>query len=430
MFDINYVRNNVADFKRAIKQKNIQVDLDELLRLDEERRKTLQVVEQLRRERNVMSKATNAVAPADREEHLQNCRKLSDDLQLQATNLARIEVRWLELMLLLPSVPANDVPVGNGEADNVELRKWGDKPTFNFRTRDHIEIAQALRLAEFEQTRKFAGSRAYTLINFGVLLEMALMRFALDMLHSRGFELVAPPTLVRHHAMEGTGYFPLGRDDAYAIEEDELFLVGTAEVPLVALHANLLHAEAQLPKRFAGISTCYRREAGAAGRDTRGFYRVHQFQKVEQVVIAPANDEIARREHQLLLRNAEDILERLELPYRVMTLCTAEMGQVQVRKHDIETWMPSREAYCETHSCSTLNDVQARRLNIRYTAQNGERLYAYTLNNTAIASPRILIPFLENHQLADGSVRIPESLRPYLGGREKLAVGSDGKAEL
>jgi seryl-tRNA synthetase len=222
--------------------------------------------------------------------------------------------------------------------------------------------------------------------------------------------------MVREAAMIGTGYFPIGVDDAYAIDKDGLYLAGTSEVALVAMNAGKTFLEAELPRRYVGVSTCFRREAGAAGRDTRGLYRVHQFQKVEQIVISPADPERSAIEHQALLQNAEEILQALELPYRIVAVCTGELGIGQVRKNDIETWMPSRAAYGETHSCSTLHDFQARRLNIRCLSAEGEKKFAHTLNNTAVASPRILIPLLENHQRQDGSIHIPTALRPYLNG--------------
>jgi seryl-tRNA synthetase len=235
-----------------------------------------------------------------------------------------------------------------------------------------------------------------------------------------GFTAVLPPLMVRQQAMYGTGYFPLGEDNAYMLEKDNLFLTGTSEVGIVAMHMNRTIEPAQLPMRYIGTSTCFRREAGAAGRDTKGLYRVHQFQKVEQVVFCQNDPKISEEEHYKLLQNAEDIVQALELPYRVVAVCTGDLGLGQVRKHDIETWMPSRNAYGETHSCSTFHDFQARRLNIRYK-DGKQKQFIHTLNNTAIASPRILIPLLENHQQADGGIYVPKALRPYLGGRELLA---------
>jgi seryl-tRNA synthetase len=267
---------------------------------------------------------------------------------------------------------------------------------------------------------KISGSRMYFLKNEGAMLHRAVIQLAVDVLTRKGFCPMIVPVMVRDRAMYGTGYFPLGREQTYVIPEDELNLVGTAEVPLVSYYADEILSEEELPKRMLGISECFRREVGSAGKDTRGLYRVHQFTKVEQVVIARADVEESLRLHEELLHNAEEILRLLELPYRVVEVCTGDMGQGQVKKHDIETWMPSRGTYSETHSCSTFLDFQARRSGLRYRDADGQLHYCYTLNNTAVASPRILIPLLEVHQQEDGSIRIPKALRPYLDGREYL----------
>jgi seryl-tRNA synthetase len=283
-------------------------------------------------------------------------------------------------------------------------------------------------IAAFEAAREIAGARAFALVGDGALLELAVLRFALDKLLAKNYIPVLPPLMVREQAMVGTGYFPIGEEQAYKLERDELYLAGTSEVGVVALHANQVLQREDLPLRYAGLSACFRREAGAAGKDTKGLYRVHQFQKVEQVVICGDDAEETAREHAQLLANAEEILQALELPYRVVVVCAGDMGLGQVRKHDLEAWMPSRNAYGETHSCSTLNAFQARRLNIRFLGENGEKRHVHTLNNTAIASPRILIPLLEVHQQEDGKVRIPAALRPYMGGREYLEPRVNPKA--
>ena len=267
---------------------------------------------------------------------------------------------------------------------------------------------------------KVAGSRSYFLKNDAVILEMAVCRFVIDFLSSRGFMPMSVPQLVKEKAMQGTGYFPIGYDQAYAMPEDELFLAGTSEVSLVSYHQDETLQKSEFPIKYAGVSSCYRREAGTYGKDTRGLYRVHQFQKVEQVVFCEADHEKSEHLHYELLENTELILQALELPYRVCLACTGEIGIGQIRKHEVETWMPSRNAYCETHSCSTLADFQTRRLGIRYRDGKGEMQYAFTLNNTGIASPRILIPLLENHQNEDGSITIPKALRAHMGGREQI----------
>jgi seryl-tRNA synthetase len=279
----------------------------------------------------------------------------------------------------------------------------------------------SLGLIEWDGPRKFAGARSYALVGDGALLELAVLRLAVDTLVGRGMKLVSPPVMVKERAMMGTGYFPLGLEQAYSIPADELYLVGTSEVPLVSMHCDDTLAESQLPIRYAGISPCFRREAGAAGKDTRGIYRVHQFMKVEQVVFCPPDEAVAEKIHYELLGNAEAILALLEIPYRVAIACTGEIGLGQTRKHEVESWMPGRNAFSETHSCSTLGDFQSRRSNIRVRLADGTLSYPFTLNNTAVASPRILIPLLENHQNADGSVTLPKALVPYMLGKEKLA---------
>lgn len=420
MIDIKEVRQKPELYKQALKRKRIELDLDRLLALDNQCRALQTKVDDLRRQRNELSEATKNIAPNERETHLTQAKKIAQDLGEQTEALQKLQSEFQHMLLHVPNIPADETPDGESDLDNVEIRRWGTVPTFDFPARDHIELARLHRLANFEDARLFAGSRAYALTGMGALLEIALMRFAIDRLIAKGFVLVAPPLMVKDTAMTGTGYFPIGAENAYALERDDLFLIGTSEVPIVALHANHTYLQEQLPLRYAGISTCFRREAGAAGKDTRGLYRVHQFQKVEQVAITTNHADETNSMHFELLQNSEELLQALELPYRVVTVCAGELAIGQVRKHDIETWMPSRNSYGETHSCSTLNEFQARRLAIKYVDENGAKHYVHTLNNTAIATPRILIPLLENHQRADGSIYVPAALRPYIGGQEFL----------
>jgi seryl-tRNA synthetase len=312
------------------------------------------------------------------------------------------------------------VPLGGGEEDNVEVRKVGTPRAFDFEPKDHVVLCGLLGLVDQDGPRKYAGGRSYALKGMGAILELAVTRLAVDVLVSRGLTMVIPPVMVKERALVGTGFFPSGREEAYSIPEDGLFLVGTSEVPLVSLHCDDILDAASLPIRYAGISPCFRREAGAAGKDTKGLYRVHQFTKVEQVVFCLPDEAVAEEEHYKLLANAEAVLEKLEIPYRVALACTGEIGIGQTRKHEVESWMPGRNAYSETHSCSTLGDFQSRRSNIRLRLADGTLTFPYTLNNTAIASPRILIPLLENHQNADGSVTLPKALVPYMNGVDVL----------
>jgi len=290
----------------------------------------------------------------------------------------------------------------------------------DFEPRDHVDLGESLDILDIARGVKLAGTRNYILKNEGVLLELAVLRLALDLMVERGFSPMIVPHLVKEEAMTGTGYFPLGREQAYAVEKDELFLIGTSEVSVTSFHMGEILDEKDLPRHYCGYSFCFRREAGTYGKDTRGLYRIHQFQKVEQVSVCVADEEVSVREHALLLGNAEALLQRLELPYRVVNVCSGDLGQGQVRKNDLETWMPSRGAYGETHSCSTFHDFQARRLGLRYRDADGQVRFCHTLNNTVAASPRILIPILELNQQADGSVVIPKALRPYMGGMERI----------
>ncbi len=418
MIDLEEVKRQQANYRKAILSKRIPLDFDTLLRVAEERRTARRVVDDLRRERN---KITALVAAGTaRAENIEKGRAVGEKLKAEEAQLFELEKSYRKLAALLPGIPAPEVPEGETDADNVEVRKHGIPRVFDFEFRDHLELTALHKMANFGGAREIAGSRAYALMGIGALLENAVLQFALTHIVKKGFTAVLPPLLVNETAMFGTGYFPLGEDSAYHLEKDNLFLTGTSEVGAVAIHANETVNQVDFPLRYVGISPCFRREAGAAGRDTKGFYRVHQFQKVEQVVFCSNDPEVSRVEHDALLQNAEEIVQALELPYRVVAVCTGDMGLGQVRKHDIETWMPSRNSYGETHSCSTFHDFQARRLNIHYRDADGKKHFVHTLNNTAIASPRILIALLENHQNKDGTINVPKALRPYLGGTELM----------
>lgn len=422
MLDIKFIANNPEVVKKAARDKNMPVDIDRLLSVYEDVKRVTSQVDTLRGERNSLSREIPKLSGEEQQQEIIRVRDLKDEISVLESKLSVIKAEYEELMLLVPSVPMPEVPIGKGEEDNVELRRVGEIPEFAFEFKDHVDLAEALDIVDISRAVNMAGSRSYMLKNEGALLELAVTRLVIDRLRSKGFTLLTVPVLVREQALVGTGFFPLGRDQTYAVPEDELYLVGTSEVPMVAYHQGEILSYRDLPRRYTALSTCFRREAGTYGKDTRGLYRVHQFQKVEQVVFCEADDDLALELHLELLGNAEEILQALELPYRVALACTGEIGVGQVRKHEIETWMPSRNAYSETHSCSTLNDYQSRRLNIKYRDKDGKSKFCYTLNNTGIASPRILIPLLENHQNEDGSVNIPRALQPYMNGVEKLTV--------
>ncbi len=420
MLDIAFIRKNPDQVRAAIKNKRLGLDLDELLKADEERRRIVTTLDQSRASKNTYAEKIPKATKEERPTLIAAAKELREQIEKLEKDLVAADKLLADLMLRVPSIPRPEVPVGAGEEDNVEVRKVGTPRAFDYKPKDHLELMTSLRLVNLEGPRRYAGGRSYALVGMGALLEMAVTRLAIDTLVERGLTPVVPPVMVKERAMTGTGFFPLGREEAYAISADELFLIGTSEVALVSLHADETLEEKQLPLRYAGLSACFRREAGAHGKDTRGLYRVHQFTKVEQVVFCLPDEEVAEKEHYGLLGNAEAVLAKLEIPYRVALACTGEIGLGQTRKHEVESWMPGRNAYSETHSCSTMGDFQARRSNIRLRVESGALTYPYTLNNTAIASPRILIPLLENHQNADGSVTLPKALRPYMNGVEVL----------
>jgi len=421
MIDINFIRKKPNTVKQAAINKGMPADIDRLLALDISLRDFTAKIDLLRAERNRISKLIPTCTNDEEKEALtEQVKSLKSALASYEITARDCRVEFDNLMLHIPSVPAPEVPIGKDECDNIELRRVGTIREFDFPPRDHVQLCEIHDMLDMPRGAKVAGSRSYFLKNDAVLLEMAICRFTIDFLFSRGFTPMSVPQLVKEKAMQGTGYFPIGYDQAYKLPEDDLFLAGTSEVPLVSYHQDEILTLSQLPLKYVGISSCYRREAGTYGKDTRGLYRVHQFQKVEQVIFCEADHAQAEALHYQLLENVEALLQALELPYRVCIACTGEIGIGQIRKHEVETWMPSRGAYCETHSCSTMGDFQARRLGIRYRSTNGKMHYAFTLNNTGIASPRILIPLLENNQRADGSISIPKALRPYMGSRELL----------
>ena len=428
MLDIAFIREFPDLVKAGAEKKRLHVDIDRLLEVDRQRRALITEIERLRAERNRQSKAVSASPPDERERLLAATRAITEQLKQSEAALAPLEQEFECLMLQVPNVPAPDVPEGLTEADNVEVRRWGEPAAFSFPPRDHVELGEALDLIDIKRAVRIAGTRTYYLKNEAVLLELAVLRFTLDHMIRRGFTPMLVPHLVKDEAMIGTAYFPGGEEQAYHMEKDGLNLIGTSEVPLTAYHYDEILSEAELPKRYAGLSACYRREAGTYGRDTRGIYRIHQFHKVEQVVVCIADEQVSTEEHEGIVRNAEEVLQALRLPYRVVNVCGGDLGLPQVKKYDIETWMPSRKAYAETHSASRFYDFQARRLKLRYRDRQGKMHYAHTLNNTVIASPRILIPILEIYQQADGSVVVPEVLRPYMGGLERISRKKKGKS--
>jgi len=420
MLDKREIRENPDAVKAAVRVKGIDLDVDELLDLDRASRKLQHELDQAQARRKSSAKEFAQADDARRAQLRAEHAELEAQLKALREQLAETTERLNALLLLTPTIPWQGAPVGPDESANVVIRTVGTPPEFGFTPLDHVELLEKRGWADFARARKVAGERAYALEGDMVLLERAVHSYALDVLRGKDFRLVSVPSLVREEALIGTGMFPAHREETYALPADDLYLAGTAEVALVGFHSNEILDHRSLPIRYAGISPCFRREAGSAGRDVRGLLRVHQFEKVEQFVICAADVAESDRWHERLLGTAEQLLQGLGLAYQVLEVSTGDMGAGKYRMNDINTWMPSLDAYRETHSCSSLLDWQARRANVRYRDADGTVRFAYTLNNTAVATPRILAALVENFQTADGQVRVPEVLRPYLGGRELL----------
>lgn len=420
MIDIKDLRANPEKYVKAAADKRIAVDIPALVELD---RKVLSAQQELQEIRTQQNTAGKEIAKLKGDEKAAAVAKMSQS-KARGKELgdivADLEPKLQEQLLLVPQPPAPEVPYGKDDTENVEIRRVGEIPKFDFPLKDHMQLGEALDIIDVPRGVKLAGTRNYFLKGAGSMLHQAILRLAMDLMIQRGFTPLTVPVLVREEVMYGTGYFPVGRDQAYLAERDQMSLVGTAEVPVTALHSDEILDEAELPKKYVAMSTCFRREAGAAGKDTYGLYRIHLFDKVEQVIICRNDVETSLDFHRQIVQNAEDVLQALKLPYRVVNVCTGDLGQGQVQKFDIETWMPSRGNYGETHSASRFYEFQARRLNLRYRGLDGQVRYCHTLNNTVIASPRVLIPVLELYQNADGSVTVPEALRPYMLGMEKI----------
>ena len=420
MLDRREIRENPDAVKDAVRKKGIDLDVDELLDLDRATRKLQHELDQAQARRKSSAKEFAQADDARRAQLRAQHAELEAQLKELREQLAETTEKLNGLMLLTPTIPWEGAPVGPDDSANLILRTVGTPPEFGFKPLDHVELLERRGWADFTRARKVAGERAYALTSDLVLLERAVHSYALDLLRGKDFTLVSVPSLVREEALTGTGQFPAHREETYAIPADDLYLAGTAEVALVGFHSDEILDHKLLPIRYAGISPCFRREAGSAGRDVRGLLRVHQFEKVEQFVICAADADESDRWHAELLGTAEQLLQGLGLAYQVVECSTGDMGAGKYRMNDINTWMPSLGAYRETHSCSSLHDWQARRANLRYRDTHGTVRFAYTLNNTAVATPRILAALVENFQTSEAQVRVPEVLRPYLGGREVL----------
>ena len=419
MLDRRFIRSNPDAVKQAVRVKGLDLDVDELLEVDQRVRKLTTELDEAQAQRKRSAKEFAKADENRRAELRAEHKELESLLSQLREELSEASAQLQELLLRTPTIPWEGSPVGD-ESANVAIRTWGRRPEFDFTPLDHVELLEKRDWAEFARARKVAGERAYALKKDAVLLERALHSYAIDLLAGLDFTVISVPSLVKEEPLVGTGQFPGHREETYAIPADDLYLAGTAEVALVGLHSGEILDKNKLPIRYAGISPCFRREIGSAGRDVRGLLRVHQFEKVEQFVICVADDAESEHWHAELLSTAERLLQGLGLHYEVMEIATGDMGIGKYRMNDINTWFPSLGNFRETHSCSSLHDWQARRANLRYRDTDGTIRYAFTLNNTAIATPRLLAALVENQQTAAGEVRVPEVLRPYLGGRELL----------
>ncbi|KKU30414.1 MAG: Seryl-tRNA synthetase [candidate division WWE3 bacterium GW2011_GWA1_46_21] len=415
MLDIKFIRENPKEVKAAITNKQLvgTVDIDALLNLDTKYRNLLAKVETHRALKNQLSDNISKVAKEERGKLIEEATVVKAALQKMEATLTELKSQIEALLLWIPNIPASDVPCGSDETGNVVIRTEGVVPKFDFAPKDHLELGTRLGIIDVGRGVKVGGFRSYFLVNDGVELEQALLRFAADYIKKQGFEFYTVPWMVNREYLVGTGYFPWGEEDHYKTQDDQ-GLIGTAEVSLTSYYAGEVLAEDELPKKLAGVSPCFRREVGAHGKDTQGVFRVHQFTKVEQVMLLPEGEELSREWHETMLGYAEDILTALELPYHILLMCTGDMGAGQRKKYDIETWFPSQNKYRETHSDSYFLDFQARRLNIRYKTKTGQIKFVNTLNNTVAATPRLLAAVLENHQQKDGSVTVPKVLWPYM----------------
>lgn len=420
MLDLKYVRENADLVKQAIVNKKVHLNLDELLSLDAEVLAIKKKLQTLSEEKNANAKKVPKASAEERPGLIEHGRSIGQEISKMEPEVAKKELELQQLLWLTPMVPANDVPIGRDESENVERKKGGTPPEFKFAHKDHVDVILKNNWAEFERMAQVAGSRMLALKNELALYEFAVLRFALDFLAKKGSQIITVPAMVREAALFGTGHFPTGREQVYYLKEDDLYLSGTAEVPVTSLYSGEIMSESDIPKRIGAFSPCFRREAGSAGKDVRGLMRVHQFNKVEQFVFCRNDADESAHWHSELLKTSEEIVQAFELPYRIIEVCTGDMGAGKYRMHDLECWVPSEKRYRETHSCSSLHDWQARRANLRYRDKDEKVKYIHTLNNTAVATPRILIPLIENHQLENGSIHIPKALQPYMGGLDRI----------
>ncbi len=419
MLDIKFIRENKDLITLAAKKKHVEFDVDELLSIDDERRALMTRLEEKRAEQNAASlEIVRAVGP-EKSQILEKMKFLKESMGAEEEKLKEVMQKWQLMMLYVPNIPDISVPDGNSDGDNQEIKKWGKLPKFDFEPKDHIEIMENLGILDLERGAKVSGFRGYFLKGDGALLSFAIWNYAMDFFGKKGFTPMLTPAIVRKAAFIGTAMIPQAEEDLYKTQDGD-YLAGTAEVPTMGYYQDEIIDKKDLPIKYLSFSPCFRREAGSHSKDVKGLIRVHEFFKVEQVVLCEASHEESVNNHEFITRNSEEFMESLGIPYRTVVNCGADLGLGQVKKYDIEAWVPLENKYRETHSASYFHDFQTRRLNIRYKDTDGKTKYVHSLNNTATASPRILVSLVENFQQADGSVRIPEVLVPYMGGKTAI----------
>ncbi len=406
MIDLKKVRDDIEAYKLICQHKGKKIDVDGILAKDDQRKESQQKIDAMKFQQKELA------AKKDYE----GAKALKSDIQALEDQYVKIVEELNKDLLTMPNTALHpDVPIGKDETENVVVKTFGEQPHFDFEPKDHMTLMKQHDMVDVERWVKLAWARSYFLKGDGMLLEQAVLQYTLKLLVAKGFIPMNVPNIVNPECLIGTGYFPGGEEDAYRLERDNQRLIWTSEIPVTAYHMDEVLDEKELPKKYCWYSACFRREAWTYGKDTAGLYRVHQFMKVEQVVILPEDEKMSNEYHQQILQNSMDILDDLKVPYRLLQLCSGDLAIGKYNSHDLECWMPSRNAYGETHSVTSFLDFQARRLNLRYRDADGKIKYCYTMNNTAIATPRILIALIENNQQPDGSIKIPDVLVPYMG---------------
>ncbi len=415
MLDIKFIRENKDIVIEGAKKKHVDVDIEKLLALDEKRLEIMASTEALRSEQNKMSKSIAIEKDAHaRAQMIDEMKVVKDEFNEKEEVLRDVMKEWQSLMLKVPSVPDMTVPEGESDEDNQEIKKWGEIPTFDFPVKDHIELMENLDMVDFERGVKVSGFRGYFIKNDGLKLFFALWQYALDYFIKQGYTPMIVPSLVRKEAFVGTGYLPQAEEDLYKVSDTE-YLSGTAEVATMGYYMDEILELKDIPKKFISFSPCFRQEAGSHSKDTKGIIRVHEFYKIEQVILCEASHQESVRFHEEITMHVENMMQELGIPYHIVVNCGGDLGLGQVKKYDIEAWMPSQNKYRETHSSSYFHDFQTRRLNIRYKDADGKIKYVHSLNNTACATSRLPAALIENFQQADGSIKIPEVLQKYIG---------------